>query len=327
MTDNNLPLYLLAFIGALAITVISEKLLIPALTYKAKQPIYEEGPRWHMSKQGTPTMGGLGFLLSISVMLTMAITYLFSVGELYFAISLSITLAFSVLNSAIGIIDDRTKLKRQKNAGLSARQKLLLQSMLAIFFLFAREALLKDGTAIHFSFGTIDLGILYYPIAFLALVGTVNCANLTDGIDGLATGVAFAAAASLFYISFSANSEVSFICCALMGAAIGFLIFNLHPAKIFMGDTGSLFFGSLIVSCAFSLGNPIIAIFVGIVYLLEGFSVILQVLWFKISGKRIFKMAPLHHHFEKCGWSEDKIVISAIFLTLIAAIPAFIIFV
>ena len=148
-------------------------------------------------------------------------------------------------------------------------------------------------------------------------MGITNCANLTDGIDGLASSVAFAIGISLFYFSFGISENGSFISAALMGGAIGFLIFNLHPAKVFMGDTGSLFFGSLIAALAFELKSPWIAVVSGGVYVIEGISVILQVAFYKMTKKRLFKMAPIHHHLEKCGWDENKICITAIILTLI----------
>ena len=157
-------------------------------------------------------------------------------------------------------------------------------------------------------------------------MGITNCANLTDGIDGLASGVAFAIGVSLFYISYNLCYEVCFIAGAIMGGASAFLIFNLHPAKIFMGDTGSLFFGALIASAAIAMGNPLIIIFIGGIYVIEGLSVIIQVIVFKLTGKRVFKMSPVHHHFERCGWSENKICIAAIILTFIFSVPAFIVY-
>ena len=235
-----------------------------------------------------------------------------------------LSLAYAILNSLIGIIDDLKKLKHKQNDGLTPSQKLFLQFLAAVLFLLARRFLLADTASITFSFGSVDLGIFYYPISIIVLLGVVNSANLTDGIDGLASSVAFSIGISLFYISAALNVETSVIASAIIGTAIGFLIFNLHPAKIFMGDTGSLFFGALISSCAFTLKNPILIIFITGVYILEGVSVILQVSFYKITKKRIFKMAPLHHHLEKCGWTENKICITAILLTFVMSIPAYI---
>ncbi len=324
MLDKHFPLYALSFFSTLILTAVIEKKIIPRLAAKARQPIYEEGPRWHMSKSGTPTMGGLAFLLACSVALIFsAVFVIFNISS-DIALSVLISIGYAVSNSAIGIIDDLKKLKHKKNAGLSPTQKLILQFLTASLFLFARRHALGDTTEISFSFGSIDIGFLYYPLSLLLLVGIVNCANLTDGIDGLASSVAFAIGISFFYISAALNVEASLIASSVVGASVGFLMFNLHPAKIFMGDTGSLFFGALVSSCAFALKNPLLIVFIGGVYVLEGVSVILQVIYFKITKKRIFRMAPIHHHFEKSGWSENRICIAAILITFIFSIPAYI---
>ena len=324
MIDTNFPLYLLAFIMSFVITTVSVRLLIPILKKKAEQPIYKEGPSWHIAKSGTPTLGGVGFLIAISVTLSLSALYLGLNKNNTASLSLILCLCYSVLNSVVGIIDDLTKLRRKKNGGLTPKAKLLLQLILTIAFLTARRLIIPDSNLVTFSFGTYDFGILYYPIAALILIGITNCANLTDGIDGLASSVAFAASLSLFYLSCALSPDISFVSSSLIGASVGFLIFNLHPAKIFMGDTGSLLFGSIIASMAISLGNPLIAIFVGGVYVIEGVSVILQVFWYKSTGKRIFKMAPLHHHLEKCGWTENRICIVAMLITFLLSIPAYI---
>lgn len=327
MVDGYLPLYAWAFFSTLIITLFITKLLIPTLSSKAKQPIFEGGPAWHLKKSGTPTMGGLGFLVAFGISAGSSALFLFLKGEKYFALSLSLSGIYAILNGLTGFIDDYSKLKKKENQGLSAGQKLFIQSILAIAFLAARRYLLADSTKIYFSFGSFDLGLFYYVLSFIALLGTVNCANLTDGIDGLASGVAFAIGVSLFYISYSAATDVTLIASVLIGATLGFFKYNLNPAKIFMGDTGSLFLGALVSAAAISTGNSLILLFLGTVYFIEGLSVIIQVLNYKITGKRIFKMAPIHHHFEKCGWSENKIVLSAIFLTLIFSIPAVILFI
>lgn len=324
MIDNNFPLYLLSFILSFIITTVAVRLLIPILKKNAEQPIYEDGPSWHSAKAGTPTLGGLGFLLATALTLALAALYLKLRGRYQESLSLVLSASYGVLNGAVGIIDDATKLKRKKNGGLTPTAKLLFQFALAAAFLAARWLLLPDSSVVSFSFGTYDFGILYYPITALILVGITNCANLTDGIDGLASSVTFAASLSLFYVSCALSEEASFISSALIGAALGFLIFNLHPAKIFMGDTGSLFFGAIISATAVSLGNPLVALSVGGIYATEGLSVIIQVFWYKATGKRIFKMAPIHHHLEKCGWSENKICIVAILLTFLLSIPAYI---
>ncbi len=324
MTDKYFPLYATVFFLTLILTAFIEKKFIPFLKSFAKQPIYEEGPEWHMKKSGTPTMGGLAFVSAVSLALVISLVFFGLRKEYSFIPSLLITLIFAVGNSLIGMIDDVTKLKRKKNAGLSPMQKILLQALLSALFLVARYFFVSKETALRFSFGTFELGFLYYPLAMFILLGIINCANLTDGIDGLASSVAFAAGVSLFYIAAALSPEVSVISSAIMGAGIGFLLFNLHPAKIFMGDTGSLFFGALIAAAAFSLENMLISLAVGAIYVIEGFSVVIQVIFFKLTGKRVFKMAPIHHHLEKCGFSENKICLCAIFLTFILSVPIYI---
>ena len=323
MQDKNFPIYLLVFFFTLIFTILLERALIPILLRRAKQPIYTEGPQWHEKKAGTPTMGGIAFLISITLTLSAAATIMFSQGNKSGASSLLISLAFSVFNGLIGLFDDLKKLQKKENKGLTAKEKLILQTVAAVSFLMLRSIFLKNSTTLAFSFGLLDAGILYYPVATLLLVGLVNMANLTDGIDGLAGGVGFASAVSIFYISCSLVSESAFVSAAVIGGTLGFLFFNINPARIFMGDTGSLFLGALIVSSCFMLSNPLVTLAVNSVYIIEGFSVILQVLCFKLTGKRILKMAPLHHHLEKSGWSENKICFAAIILTLISSIPAY----
>ena len=322
MLDKNFPIYILAFVIAFTFTVLIEKALIPTLSRKAKQPIYEEGPKWHAKKSGTPTMGGLAFLIAIAF--SMLICALIFTEDKKMAVSLLLSQIYAISNASVGIIDDLKKLKRKHNKGLSAKGKLLLQLILAIAFLFMRHILLSDGEGASFSFGEIDLGYAYYPIAIFILLGIINCANITDGIDGLASSVAFSVGVSTLYISAALNYEVALISSAIIGATVGFLIFNLHPAKIFMGDTGSLYFGALIAATALSLHNPFLIIFLCGVYVFEGCTVILQVISFKLFKKRIFKMAPFHHHLERCGWSENKICIVAIIATFIFSIPAYV---
>ncbi len=326
MLDAYFPLYTAVFFLALTVTVIIEKRLIPILSRRARQPIYEGGPKWHISKSGTPTMGGIAFLFAVSLALFVGVIFMLLHGMRDEALSLIISGVFSLFNSAIGIIDDMTKLLRRENAGLRPYQKLIFQLVTAIGFLLARRHLLGDATTLTFAFGKIDVGFIYYPMAIILLLGIINCANLTDGIDGLASGVAFAIGISLFYVSASLVYDVAIIAAAIIGAAVGFLFFNIHPAKIFMGDTGSLFFGAPAVSAVFSLGNPLLVIFIGGVYVIEGVSVILQVISFKLFGKRVFKMAPVHHHLERCGMGENKICMIAIIMTLVFSVPAFILY-
>lgn len=324
MIDKDFPLYVIVFLVGFILTSLLTKALIPILKKKAEQPIYTDGPSWHSSKSGTPTMGGLGFLVSISITLLLSSLYLFMNNQKNEGISVLLCLAYSLLNALVGVIDDVTKLKKKKNAGLTPKEKLLFQFGISIAFLIARGVLLPNSSVTTFSFGTFDFGIFYYPITLLILVGITNFANLTDGIDGLASSVAFAASVSFFYISCALAYESAIISSSVMGAALGFLIFNIYPAKIFMGDTGSLLFGSILSAIAVTLNNPLLILFIGGIYVVEGASVIMQVVYYKFTGKRIFKMAPLHHHLEKCGWSEIKICLVAILISFILALPAYV---
>ena len=295
------------------LTVLLCRRTIPVLMRKKLgQRILEIGPRWHKNKEGTPTMGGICFIPPIiftSVFVLLFLRSSITKSELRL---LLITLAYAISNALVGLIDDLTKFKKQQNKGLTPRQKLVLQTTLSTAYLALLHLYGALTTVVQIPFfgRSIDLGASYYLLALLLLVGVVNCANLTDGIDGLATGEAailsgFFAVAAVISLSDSAL----LLSGAVFGGALAFLVFNYHPARIFMGDTGSLFFGAVLSGCAFLLGNPLLIILSGMLYFLEGISVILQVVYFKLTrGKRLFLMAPLHHHFERRGWSEVKVV-------------------
>ena len=321
-------LYLLVFIFTLAATVIFENRLIPLLRRIAKQPIYEGGPSWHMTKSGTPTMGGIGFIIpAVFAIGLSAVYFLFIAKNFNTGTSLLCALLFCFGNALIGVFDDVVKLRRKENAGLTPGQKLLLQLLLAILFIMARRFYFNDSTVLSFSFVQIDLGILYYPLAIILLLGIINCANLTDGIDGLASSVSITI--GIFYTliaTISASYELSAVSASLVGCALGFWLFNRHPAKIFMGDTGSLFLGSLSASLAFGSKTPFAIVIIGCVYVMEGLSVILQVASYKLTKKRIFIMAPIHHHLEKSGYSENKICLTAVLVTLIGSAIALFLF-
>ena len=319
-------MYLVAFICAFAITCIIERWILPRLKARAAQPIYTDGPGWHKSKAGTPTLGGIAFVIAIDTVLLLLSLVLFACGMATRGLLLLATVGYATLNAAVGVVDDACKLKRRKNKGLSALQKILLQAVITAGYMLALGFIGIDGQVLIFSFGTLNIGLLYYPLAMIILLGIVNCANLTDGIDGLASSVAFGIGCVLLLLTHTIFPDVSFVGAALMGGCGGFLVYNLNPAKIFMGDTGSLYLGGIVAASGFASGNMLLAVVIGIVYVIEGVSVILQVLFFKATGKRIFKMAPLHHHLEKCGWSENKICITALLITLVAAIPSAIIF-
>ena len=296
-----------------AITAVVGKFLIPFLRrLKYGQTILEEGPNWHKSKQGTPTMGGIMFIIGI-VIAAVAGVLLYAVGHggmdsvsrFVFA-----GLIFALMNGAIGFIDDYVKVVKKRNLGLTAKQKLALQFLAAALYLFIMY-LCKDDTAILVPFaGYVDLGFFYYIIMAVVMVGIVNAVNLTDGIDGLDASITFFAALFMMLIAnvigFDANVIFS---AAVAGGCLGFLVWNFHPAKCFMGDTGSLFLGGIVCAIAFAMDMHLLLLLLGLTYILEMFSVMLQVTYFKLThGKRIFKMSPIHHHFEMCGWSEMKIV-------------------
>ncbi len=316
---TQLHLTLLSVTLVFLLTVLGVKLLLPRLQKKhAVQVILEIGPAWHKSKEGTPTMGGLAPLLACLIVGALLAPFLHKGANIT---PFVLTLLFAVANASVGILDDATKVWKARNLGLTPGQKLMLQSTFAIAYLTLLNIYGICDTRLPISFTQYapDLGWFWYPICFVLLLWFVNCANLTDGIDGLASTVAaligvFLVLAALFLSSVSAT-----LCGALLfGGAFGFLLFNRHPAKIFMGDTGSLFFGALAVGGCFILGSPLLLLLPGIVYSLEGLSVVLQVGYFKLThGKRLFRMAPLHHHMEKTGWGEWRIVLYFGTLTLI----------
>ena len=320
---------LVTAVTAIVFTSLLGIWIIPFLRkLKYGQTILEIGPSWHKNKQGTPTMGGIMFVFGILVASIAGMaTYIlankggFSESSLKLTklvVSLVMALAFGV----IGFIDDYIKVVKKQNLGLTARQKSLFQILVAVVYLSALYALGETSTTFIIPFlGQYDFGILYYPVCVFIIVGCVNAVNLTDGIDGLASSVTFVSAIALFVMSaLLYNEEMKILSIALAGGCLGFLIWNFHPAKVFMGDTGSLFLGGVVVAIAFGLNIPVILIFVGIIYIIETLSVILQVISFKTTGKRIFKMSPIHHHFEMSGYSEEKIVLLFSIIQLISCV-------
>ena len=319
--NNPILLCFIVFGLTLLITVLIERRLIPFLKERAAQPIYAEGPSWHLSKSGTPTMGGVAFILACAISLSLSLLF---IEDNLTITSVIVSLMYAIGNSLVGVFDDLMKLRKKKNSGLTPIQKLILQSLLAILFLMARRFYFNDQTTIDLGLFRLEMGFFYYPFASIILLGIVNCANLTDGIDGLATSTSATIGTAFLAIGvFSAAFDITIVSSALIGGALGFLIFNKHPARVFMGDTGSLFLGGMTVALGFSTGNPLTVVFIGGIYVIEGVSVILQVLYFKITKKRLFKMAPLHHHLEKCGFSENKICIISVLLTMILSAVSF----
>ena len=312
--------FLITGVSSFILTAVLCRIIIPILrNKKAGQIIRPEGPKWHATKAGTPTMGGLSFVFAITATLLLSSLYEILSENRDNSLALLISAFYALANASVGIIDDSTKLRRKKNAGLSPRAKLIFQFVLSALFLIARKLVLGDTTTLSLGSISFDIGIFYYFVALVVLVGITNCTNLTDGIDGLASSVALAIGISLFYLSYGSNETAAFICIALAAGAIGFLFFNIHPARVFMGDTGSLFLGALIAALAFEIKSPLAAVISGSVYVVEGVSVILQVAFFKLTKRRLFKMAPLHHHLERSGWDESKICLAAIILTLLSS--------
>ena len=314
-------LYLLSGASTAAITAVLLRIFIPKLkSLKLGQPIYEIGPRWHKSKEGTPTMGGIFFIVAVIAALTVS-SIIFreeiDIGKII------IVTSAALLFGLIGIVDDSAKLRKRENQGLTAPQKFLLQLIVAIAFVLTLSKQGYINTSLHIPFFDvyIELGVFYYFVAVILVCGIVNSVNLTDGIDGLASSVT--AAVMIFFSVFSAINEQNtelLLSIVFLGACIGFLVYNIYPAKIFMGDTGSLFLGGAAVGMSFLIGSPLVIFVTGIVYVIETASVILQVMYFKAThGKRLFKMAPIHHHFEKCGFSENKIVLISVLVTALAS--------
>ena len=311
------------------VTVILEKLIIPILqSHKVGQRILEIGPRWHKNKAGTPTMGGICFIMAILVIMVIVAIISAIKGKNDELISLALALGLAVFNGMIGFFDDYTKLIKKQNEGFTAKQKIALQSLAAILYLAAMSLTDNINTALHIPFTSVslELGWFYYVFAFVLIIGFVNSVNLTDGIDGLASSVTLVVGLFFGVVALIANDvALMLIGAALVGATAGFLVYNFYPARVFMGDTGSLFLGGLVVGATFVLDEPMIIFLVGIIYLIEAASDIIQVGVFKLSGRkiRVFKMAPIHHHFEKCGWSEIKIVIIFSLVTLLFCVAAF----
>ncbi len=295
---------------AFAVTALSGFWLVPALRkLKFGQTILDIGPSWHKNKEGTPTMGGIMFAIGILLAGVAAFWFLKDCDvteKIRFASGLLMAVGYGFL----GFIDDYMKVVRHQNEGLTAKQKFIGQVLLAIVFLFGLSLSGTLSTVLQIPFiGQIDLGIFYYPLAVFIIVGASNAVNLTDGIDGLCTSVTFVCACGfLVMAAILEHSGVTYLAAALAGGCLGFFLWNAHPAKVFMGDTGSLFLGGMVCAMAFGLNYPVILLFAGIVYVLETLSDIIQIGSYKLTHKRVFKMAPIHHHFEMCGWSEWKIV-------------------
>ncbi len=327
---NLITISAVAFAIAFVIGIILYKIFIPLLRkVKLGQKILEIGPSWHKSKEGTPNLGGLIFIVSSLVAFAVAIAFL-TIAELEadftsFIYSVIGIFGLALLQGLIGFVDDYVKLFKKRNKGLSATQKLVLQFVSVAGYLFYNARLCGADTAIDLPWGgVLELGIFYYVVMLLVITYIINCANLTDGIDGLAGSVALIIGVTflLFGINYE-DTAITLTCAPLLGALLAFLVFNFHPAKIFMGDTGSLFLGGFAVGLVMTTGSEFVLIPVSVIWIIEGLSVVLQVASFKLTGKRIFKMSPIHHHFEKCDWSEVKIVAVFSAVTVVSCVLAY----
>lgn len=323
-----------AVLGFLSVFLLGY-IVVPFLKrLKFGQTIREEGPKWHESKSGTPTMGGIMIAAGLGIAVLLGLAYAFMTGDrLKFELADSIKtshwlaglgLAFAM--GAIGFLDDYIKVVKKRNLGLTARQKTFAQLIVSAVYLIV--LLFSGMTTTYIPFiGDVNIlsgaGLLFWPIALFFVYGFTNAVNLTDGVDGLASSVTLVVCCAFMVLGgigsfFGAN----LLAAAGAGACIGFVMWNAHPAKVFMGDTGSMLLGGLVVGLSFAIGKPILLLLAGIVYLLEAFSVMLQVAYFKKTKKRIFKMTPIHHHFEMCGWSEEKIVFIFSLVTLVGCLLA-----
>ena len=300
----------LALVMAFITAVIVGKFFVPWLRkMKAGQEIKENGPTWHMSKSGTPTMGGVIFISACTlVCLTVGFESMRSGDFTHIFV-----LLFALVFGAIGFLDDWEKLRKKQNLGLSAKAKFLLQLVAALVFVLLLRKMGYISTKLYIPFWNVEVNIpevIYFILAAFIIVGTVNAVNITDGVDGLASGTSipvclfFAAVRFLWGDKYMA---LGIFASALLGGLMGFLVYNFNPAKVFMGDTGSLFLGGAIAALAFAYDMPLILITLGIVYIIETLSDIIQVTYFKLThGKRVFKMAPFHHHLEMGGWTGKK---------------------
>lgn len=318
-----------------SVTSLLGFVVIPYLRkLKFGQTILEEGPNWHKSKQGTPTMGGV--MIVAGVLVSMVTGFAFSyltegdyAAEISQPFNLTILVAGIVMAlcmCAIGFFDDYIKVVKKRNLGLTAKQKTFMQLLVSAAYLVTLALCGMHTTYIPF-IGSIDIvhgaGLLFWPIALMFIYGFTNAVNLTDGLDGLASSVTLVVACAFLLASgYKGIGSINALSAALAGACAGFVVWNSKPAKVFMGDTGSMFLGGMVVALSFGIGRPILLILMGCVYLIEALSVVLQVFWFKRTGKRLFKMSPLHHHFEMNGLSEQKIVMLFSCVALIGCVIA-----
>lgn len=326
---------MLAALIAFGVTALLGFVVIPFLKkLHFGQTILDIGPKWHKGKQGTPTMGGImiaaGVLLSLALSVTAAMLSNAALSDelrdRYRMTSLVAGVALALLMGGIGFIDDYIKVVKKRNLGLTARQKTFLQLLVSAGYLASLFLAGMKTTYIPFV-GDIEIdrgaGLIFWPIALMFIYGFTNAVNLTDGLDGLASSVTLVVACAMMLAAGRLNNAgMNVLASALGGACVGFIFWNAKPARVFMGDTGSMFLGGMVVALSFGIGRPILLLLAGSLYFIEAISVMLQVGYYKLTKKRLFKMAPLHHHFEMCGWSEEKIVLLFSFIAAIGCILA-----
>ena len=321
--NSGLQIAIYAALIAFFINIAVSPMMIPALArLRIGQNIRDDGPSSHLSKKGTPTMGGIIILISL-----VASSLFFIAGNLDALILIFVTAGFGL----IGFLDDYTKVVKRRSLGLRAYQKIALQLFVTgvfCLYIYTQRAVLFgvefESLLVPFTNGmSIDLGVFYLPFIVLVMIGTVNGVNLTDGLDGLASGVTLLVSVFFVFMAWAAGSGTLPIAGAAAGSLLAFLLFNAYPAKIFMGDTGSLALGGLIAALAIMLKLPLFLPIVGFIYVVESLSVMIQVVYFKKTGRRFFKMAPIHHAFEVSGWPETKVVTLFYVVTAVACLVSF----
>lgn len=318
MGNSSIIIAISLLLVAFLLTVVMLPKLIKYLHYlKFGQEIRQEGPQSHIHKKGTPTMGGISFILAIVVALIIAM-FLNSENIKYYLLFIYTTVSFAI----IGYIDDMLIVVKKKNDGLSPRKKLLLQIVFSLIFYILVSLVYDNVNFIEIPIINYQLNISYLYLLFVIFwqTGFSNAVNLTDGLDGLATSVTIITTSTFALLAYKENNfPVLVFCLSIVGALLGFLLFNKKPAKIFMGDTGSLALGGILAAISIILHKEIVFLFIGLVYILETLSVIIQVAYFKKTGKRIFKMSPLHHHFELTGYGEVKTVYIFVIIAVISS--------
>ncbi|MGE5677410.1 MAG: phospho-N-acetylmuramoyl-pentapeptide-transferase [Pseudomonadota bacterium] len=315
LMSSGYNIYIICIISAFVLALIAGPVFIPVLTrMKFGQTVRDDGPQSHLKKTGTPTMGGIMFLLPAAI-----VGLAFSKDK-----DMLLLLISTALFGIIGFADDYLKIKNKRSLGLRAWQKMAAQLLVSVFVAFVASGVSQVGTEvlIPFTGKYLDLGALYIPFTVIVFVATVNSVNLTDGLDGLAGGITVVVFGFFSVIALAAaHLGLLVFCGAMIGALLGFLRFNSHPAQVFMGDTGSLALGGAVAALAVITKLPLFILIIGAIYVLEALSVMIQVGYFKLThGKRFFKMAPLHHHFELSGWDESKVVAVFIIVSIILSL-------